>query len=70
MSCVMCHMSRVTFHVSRVTCHLSCVTYLAALSSSRSLVVRWSLGPLVGRSVGRSVGHVCDIVDFRILKGN
>ena len=32
--------------------------FLAALSSSRSLVVRWSVGPLVGPLVGPSVMFV------------
>ena len=44
--------------------------FLAALSSSRSLVV----GPLVGWSVGQfvcwSVGHVFKNVTFRVSKGN
>ena len=43
---------------------------LAALSSSRSLVVcpsvSWSVRPLVGWSVG----HSCEKVTFRVLKGN
>ena len=40
--------------------------FLAALSSSRSLVV----GPSVRPSVGPSVGHVCEKVTFRVLEGN
>ena len=38
------------------------VIFLATQSSSRSLVV--------GRSVSPSVGHVCEIVTFRVLNGN
>ena len=38
------------------------VLFLAALSSSRSLSVR----PSVGRSVRRSVRHVCENVTFRV----
>ena len=52
-------------------------TFLAAQSSSRSLVVRLSVGPSVGRSVGPSVGpsvgqsgYVCEKVTFRVSKGN
>ena len=41
------------------------VRFLAALSSSRSLVVGW----LVGLSVGLSVGDVCEKVTFRVSKG-
>ena len=26
MSCVMCHVSHVTFHVSNVMCHMLCIT--------------------------------------------
>ena len=40
--------------------------FLAALSSSRSLVVR----RLVRPSVGPSVGELCEKVTFRILNGN
>ena len=40
------------------------VPFLAALSSSRSLVVRWS----VGRSVGRLVRHVCEKARIRETK--
>ena len=39
-----------------------CRTFLAALSSSRSVVV--------GPSVGPSVGGLCEKVTFRILNGN
>ena len=39
---------------------------LAALSSSRSLVARWLVGP----SVGWSVGHLCEKVTFRVSNGN
>ena len=41
--------------------------FLAALSSSRSLVVGRSVGPLVGRSVGPSV-HLCENGTFRLLR--
>ena len=41
-------------------------TFLAALSSSRSLVV----GPFVGPSVGPFVGHSCEKVNFIVLKGS
>ena len=44
--------------------------FLAALSSSRSLVVGWSVGSSVGPSVGPSVRpleEICEIVTFRVL---
>ena len=40
--------------------------FLAALSSSRSVVV----GRSVGRSVGPLVGHLCEKVTFRVLNCN
>ena len=40
--------------------------FLAALSSSRRVVV----GRSVGRSVGPSVGKVCEKVTFSVLIGN
>ena len=47
--------------------------FLAALSSSRSLVVCWLVGWLVGRSVGWSgdlCGGVCEKVTYRVSNGN
>ena len=44
--------------------------FLAALSSSRSLVVGPSIRRSVGPSVGRSVGHLCEKVTIRVLNGN
>ena len=50
------------------------VRFLAAQSSSRSLVVRPSVGPsvgpFVGPFVGPSVGHLCEKVIFRVSNGN
>ena len=43
-----------------------CEHFLAALSSSRSVVV----GPSVGRSVRPLVGHLCEKVTFRVLNCN
>ena len=43
---------------------------LAALSSSRSLDVGWSVGPSVRPSVRPSVGELCENVTFRVLNGN
>ena len=42
------------------------VCFLAPLSSSRSLVVGWSVGP----SAGLSVTHLCEKVTFRVSNGN
>jgi hypothetical protein len=44
--------------------------FLAALNSSRSVVVGRSVGPLVRWSVGPSVGHLCEKVIFKVLNGN
>ena len=48
--------------ISGSTQLLTTLLFLAAPSSSRSLVVRW----LVGWLVGWSVGHLCEKVTFRV----
>ena len=79
MSHVTCHMSPVTCFMSNVSCLMSHVTYLmshvtyltmlffiAASSSSKSLIVGWS----VCRSVCLSVWRLCEKVTFRISDSN
>ena len=44
--------------------------FLAAQSSSRSLVVGPSVGPSVGPTVCSSVRDVCEKVTFRVSNGN
>ena len=53
----------VALHVTFFTFFLALQVFLAALSSSWSLVV----GPSVGPSVRPSVGHLCEKVTFRAL---
>ena len=48
-----------------VTSAVLAVSFLAALSSSRSVVVCPSVGPSVGPS-----GDLCEKVIFRVLNGN
>ena len=44
--------------------------FLAALTSSRSKIVGWSVGRLVGQSVRLCVRDLCEKVTFRISNGN
>ena len=44
--------------------------FLAALSSSRSLVVGWSVRPSIGQSIRLLVGHIFEKMTLRVSKGN
>ena len=52
----------ILFHIANILI----IEFLAALSSSRSLVVGWSVGLLVGLSVL----DLCEKVTFRVSNGN